>query len=506
MRAAMCAMAVAVLSASLFAAATKPAAKDNYWVEPMKKVHARFTGQPGTVAQFGDSITITMAFFTPLSMDVKNLPDDLKQAHKWMRGYVQGRCWRAWKGAAFGNEGRTTSAWGLKNMDSWLKKLNPEVALVMWGTNDSYLGPRPPKYTGNLRAIVQKCLDNGTVPILYTIPPVGNQAGNAQRTKYIETFVDAARAVAKEKKVPLIDFYKEMVTRQPTDFAKKLLGDNLHPSYPGQYQRDFSAQGISNSGYTLRNYLTLKKYWKLNREVLTKVKSARTTASQATWKGPTYKGLPAVLIPKVSRPPKVDGNLTDGVWQKHKPVEFRLLDGDPRKPTCPTYARLVATSKALYVSFRCVDPRPDAVFAKKRERDDTVWEDDSVEVFLLPAPRPSPDYYQIIMNPEGSYLDSLAREADAWNPNLKIATATAAGHWSVEVAIPFSEMKLPKDKATLAGPWRLNLTRSRPARSGGFAEESALSPTEDPSSHVPAKFAYAFFEVFGGKLPKAKVK
>jgi hypothetical protein len=32
-------------------------------------------------------------------------------------------------------------------------------------------------------------------------------------------------------------------------------------------------------------------------------------------------------------------------------------------------------------------------------------------------------------------------------------------------------------------------------------EESALSPTENRSSHVPAMFAYAFLEAFGGKLP-----
>jgi len=41
----------------------------------------------------------------------------------------------------------------------------------------------------------------------------------------------------------------------------------------------------------------------------------------------------------------------------------------------------------------------------------------------------------------------------------------------------------------------------RPGRGGGFAEETALAPTEDPSSHVPARFAYAFFEALGGKLP-----
>jgi len=33
------------------------------WVAAMKKIHARFTGQKGTLAHFGDSITVTMAFW-----------------------------------------------------------------------------------------------------------------------------------------------------------------------------------------------------------------------------------------------------------------------------------------------------------------------------------------------------------------------------------------------------------------------------------------------------------
>ena len=50
---------------------TVPAAEDTpdtqYWVEAMKKVHARFTGTNGTFAQFGDSISFTMAFWSPLA-------------------------------------------------------------------------------------------------------------------------------------------------------------------------------------------------------------------------------------------------------------------------------------------------------------------------------------------------------------------------------------------------------------------------------------------------------
>src|SRR5438128_10925 len=39
------------------------------WRVHLKKVHARFTGRKGTFAHFGDSITDTMAFWTPLQYE-----------------------------------------------------------------------------------------------------------------------------------------------------------------------------------------------------------------------------------------------------------------------------------------------------------------------------------------------------------------------------------------------------------------------------------------------------
>ena len=499
---------VGALAASAVAAETRPAAeRGDYWVKPMKKVRAKFAGQRGTVAQFGDSITITMAFFVPIQGKIKNLPADLKPAHEWVGNYVQRRSWRAWKGADYGNEGRTTSAWGLSGMDRWLKKLNPEVALIMWGTNDSYLGPAPPKYTDNLRKIVQKCLDNGTIPILYTIPPVGSQTGNAKRTKHIESFVAAARTVAKEKKIPMIDFYKEIMARQPKDFAKTLLGDNLHPSYPEAYRGDYSEKGLKNSGYTLRNYLTLKMYYQVHQKVLSKVKSARTAASEAAWKGPTVNGRPAVLIARAAKAPVIDGMADDACWKAVKPIDFRLLDGDTKKPTYPTSARLAASRKALFVAFRCTEPGMGKLVSTERARDDNVWADDSVEMFLRLGAEPKRDYYQLTVNPHASVYDALGGDKAAWSPKeLKVAVHKGKDFWSAEIAIPFSAMKLPSNRKRLGGAWRLNLTRMRPARGGQFTEESALAPTEDSSSHVPAMFGYAFFEVFGGKLPAQKGK
>ncbi|KPK82873.1 MAG: hypothetical protein AMJ81_08975, partial [Phycisphaerae bacterium SM23_33] len=177
-----CALSGAAAETAAPAAAAAAPAEQPYWVEPMKKVHAKFTGQAGTVAQIGDSITITMAFFTPIRSDIRNLPADLEPAHEWIRAYVRNRCWAAWKGADWGNEGQMTSNWGAANIDRWLAKMNPELALIMFGTNDLHAGPRPPEYDDKMRKIAQACLDNGTIPILYTIPPVANQLNNPRQT------------------------------------------------------------------------------------------------------------------------------------------------------------------------------------------------------------------------------------------------------------------------------------------------------------------------------------
>src|SRR5207253_3907055 len=36
--------------------------------------------------------------------------------------------------------------------------------------------------------------------------------------------------------------------------------DGVHPSFPSAYRNDYSDEGLSKSGYTLRNYLTLLAY------------------------------------------------------------------------------------------------------------------------------------------------------------------------------------------------------------------------------------------------------
>ncbi|MEE8121031.1 MAG: GDSL-type esterase/lipase family protein, partial [Anaerolineales bacterium] len=242
-----------------------------YWADSMAKVHAKFTGQKGTFAHFGDSITVTLAFWTPLLYSRKDAPEQMEQAYRLVKEYLKKECWRDWKGPQFGNEGGMTIRWAHKNIGGWLERLNPEVTLIMFGTNDlNSVGLE--EYKQKTRQVVRKCRDNGTVVLLSTIPP---------RHGFVEkaaVYAEAVRNIARQMKVPLIDFHSEILKRRPDDwdgaldkFAEYkgydvptlLARDGVHPSHPKKYQSSYSSEALERCGFSLRNYLVLMKYAEL---------------------------------------------------------------------------------------------------------------------------------------------------------------------------------------------------------------------------------------------------
>jgi hypothetical protein len=270
------------LSAGIASAADRadPVPSQAAWVEPMKKVHAKFSGKKGTFANFGDSITVTMAYWADLPYGHKNLSADAEKDFKLVTDRMAKECWRDWKGPKFGSDGGQTIRWARKNIDSWLKDLNPETALIMFGTNDLN-GVSIEEYGKLYREVVQKCLDNGTVVILSTIPP---RAGKFEQAKQ---FAETVKTIGKEMNVPVIDYFGEIVSRRPDDWDGSLAKfkdpsdknpysvptlisrDGVHPSHPKQYAGDYSDDALKHDGYGLRTYLTLRSYAEVIRSVLT---------------------------------------------------------------------------------------------------------------------------------------------------------------------------------------------------------------------------------------------
>ncbi|MBD3184676.1 hypothetical protein GF312_20515 [Candidatus Poribacteria bacterium] len=249
---------------------------NKHWVKNMREIHNKFTGKQGTFAHFGDSITVTMAFWSPLQYTRKNSSPEMEAAFEEVNEYMQEECWRDWKGPEYGNDGMMTIRWAYENIDKWLDKLNPETALIMFGTNDLY-SLELDEYKTKMKTVIQRCLDNGTVVILNTIPP---------RNRFEEksaTFAEAVRDMAQDMNIPLVDYHAEIMKRRPDDWngamdkfsqwegynvPTLLARDGTHPSHPKEHQDDYSEEGLNNCGFSLRNYMVLMKYNKVIKSVL----------------------------------------------------------------------------------------------------------------------------------------------------------------------------------------------------------------------------------------------
>jgi len=243
------------------AALLKPGLQSEEVFEAMRIVHRGFKGEPGYVAQFGDSITYSMAFWTAVGWDNPDrflkqddgLPKTPKNL-RW-RDYVKGT---KNKGPKYANY----SGWKVgqlnKAIDDVLARDKPEVAIIMIGTNDISSGRVPTGYGEGLKQVVKKCLDAHCIPILNTIPP------RRDRDVAVAAANQIIRNTAKEMKVPLADFHAECVRLRPgTSWDGTIMSrDGVHPS--GGKTNDYSEGNMRNCGYALRNwvnFLTLRQIY-----------------------------------------------------------------------------------------------------------------------------------------------------------------------------------------------------------------------------------------------------
>jgi hypothetical protein len=134
-------------------------------------------------------------------------------------------------------------------------------------------------YEKRTREVVAECLTNGTIVLLTTPPP---QTAELQKSLQLAA---AVRAISSDLKIPLIDYSYQILKRRPADWDgsspefKNIPGDTyevptlvsrdgIHPSNPQKYANDFSEFALRESGYTLRNYLTLSLYADVIRNVI----------------------------------------------------------------------------------------------------------------------------------------------------------------------------------------------------------------------------------------------
>lgn len=195
---------------------------------------------------------------------------------------------------------------------------------------------------------------------------------------------------------------------------------------------------------------------------------------------------------------QVDGVLEDLEWKTLPEISFVLEGG--KKPKRETKAKLAWNEKFLFMALWVTD---DEILASQTNRDEPIWKEEVVELFLKPNPSMQ-HYFEIEFNALGACTDyflSAPHNAFEWDSHVEWKVKKNAKTWQLEAAIPFSALYLTSSIIPKEGVvWTANLFRIE--KSGGL-ENSYWSPLNgyDPDFHQPDKFGKL---IFREKLVKTK--
>jgi Domain of unknown function (DUF5916) len=145
-------------------------------------------------------------------------------------------------------------------------------------------------------------------------------------------------------------------------------------------------------------------------------------------------------------PPSVDGRLNDLAWAQARPFPD-LIQTDPEEgaPASErTDVRIVYDREAVYVSARLFDAAPERIVKRLARRDASTHSDEFR--LLVDSYHDHRTAFAFVVNPAGVKSDVLIGgdgdyEDDSWDPVWAAATAVDSLGWTVEIRIPFSQLR-----------------------------------------------------------------
>lgn len=206
--------------------------------------------------------------------------------------------------------------------------------------------------------------------------------------------------------------------------------------------------------------------------------------------------LPQIAVPRVAS--TWDQAKDPFAWDWDSGVTlpaFTLADGSGFASQ-QTSTRLCYHAQALFVHFDCADHD---IWGTYTQRDDPIYDEEVVEIFIASGSESPIDYYEFELSPNGVLLDVKVHNPDddrttmqldfGWNcPGLRWgARRDDANHrWQAYYAIPWTSIGAT---SILPTTWRANFYRIERPRHG-TPEFSCWSPTlTDPADfHKPAQF------------------
>jgi len=257
----------------------QPLKQDWDYAKSMREVAQKFTGREGVVLHIGDSITHANPY-GQWARGGKGRTDEDLAVLKWMHLGDDDDTDGWWLARTDLPEGRSyTAAGGLTmeqllkggrgshpTLDKMLEQYQPQIAVLMLGTNDVSAGRKLTDFQRDAATAVDAILDSGCICILSTIPP------HPGDPKLSGEYNEALRKLAVDRQLPLIDYEREILKRRPDHWNGTLMNKNdPHPSAAGGEVNSASeptAENLRTSGYLLRGWLSVKKLGEVKKNVI----------------------------------------------------------------------------------------------------------------------------------------------------------------------------------------------------------------------------------------------
>jgi lysophospholipase L1-like esterase len=247
------------------------------WPAAMAAAARKYEGVPGKVVPIGDSITYASPAGQWARYGKERTLEEIEIC-EWMQSDKNDKTngwWlaaddqpfrRSWT-AVSGQTAEQCLAGGVRGsaaLDAILKEHNPQIAIILLGTNDVGQSVPVEKYLRSMESIYEKCLAHGTIPVVTTVPP-----RNPDPEGLIEPYNAGLVALAKKHGLPLVDYHGEILTRQTGGawLGTLISNDGVHPTNaasPGPATPKNLAQG----GYLLRCWLNVYKVIEIKAKVL----------------------------------------------------------------------------------------------------------------------------------------------------------------------------------------------------------------------------------------------
>lgn len=168
---------------------------------------------------------------------------------------------------------------------------------------------------------------------------------------------------------------------------------------------------------------------------------------------------PVVVCPLVAQPPVLDGRLDPVEWAGAGELSPFISLGGQSSPSLQTRVWVMHTESAFFVGAQMIDDKPAELIANLSARDERVFDDDSLELFVDTSGQRQ-GYAHLAVNSRGAQFDEYDHDA-AENFEWSVVAAVNATGWSLELELPFDQAMPPAS----GEKWLLGVCRNA-ARAG----------------------------------------